>query len=49
MRGDGSKLERRADMYVSTLADYLQTVGAELEIRVVSPDGLAVKITQVSE
>ena len=41
-QGDVSKLERRADMYVSTLAGYLRAVGADLEIR-------AVKITQFSE
>jgi DNA-binding transcriptional regulator YiaG len=48
-QGDVSKLERRADMYVSTLASYLQAVGANLEIRAVFPDGRAVKITQFSE
>jgi len=36
-------------MYVSTLASYLQAVGADLEIRAVFPDGHAVKITQFSE
>jgi transcriptional regulator with XRE-family HTH domain len=48
-QGDVSKLERRADMYVSTLAGYLQAVGADLEIRAVFPDGRVVKITQFSE
>ena len=48
-QGDISKLERRTDMYVSTLASYLQAVGADLEIRAVFPDGRAVKITQFSE
>lgn len=48
-QGDVSKLERRTDMYVSTLASYLQAVGASLEIRAVFPDGHAVKITQFSE
>jgi hypothetical protein len=47
--GDVFKLERRTDMYVSTLASYLQAVGADLEIRAVFPDGRAVKITQFSE
>ena len=45
-QGDVSKLERRTDMYVSTLASYLQAVGADLEIRAVFPDGRAVKITR---
>jgi DNA-binding transcriptional regulator YiaG len=48
-QGDVSKLERRTDMYVSTLTSYLQAVGADLEIRAVFPDGRAVKITQFSE
>jgi transcriptional regulator with XRE-family HTH domain len=48
-QGDVSKLERRTDMYVSTLASYLQAVGAELEIRAVFPDGRTVKIRQFSE
>jgi DNA-binding transcriptional regulator YiaG len=48
-QGDVSKLERRTDMYVSTLASYLQAVGADLEIRAVFPDGRAVKITQFAE
>ncbi len=48
-QGDVSKLERRTDMYVSTLASYLQAVGADLEIRAVFPDGRVVKITQFSE
>jgi transcriptional regulator with XRE-family HTH domain len=48
-QGDVSKLERRADMYVSTLAGYLQAVGADLEIRAVFSGGRVVKITQFSE
>ena len=48
-QGDVSKLERRTDMYISTLANYLHAVGAELEIRAVFPDGNAVKMTQFVE
>jgi transcriptional regulator with XRE-family HTH domain len=48
-QGDVSRLERRADMYVSTLAGFLHAVGADLEIRAVFPDGKVVKITQFSE
>jgi transcriptional regulator with XRE-family HTH domain len=48
-QGDVSRLERRTDMYVSTLASFLQAVGADLEIRAVFPDGKVVKITQFSE
>ena len=47
--GDVSKLERRTNKYGSTLASYLEAVGAHLEIRAVLPDGSAVKITQFSE
>ena len=48
-QGDVSKLERRTDMYVSTLAGYLEAVGAQLEIRAVFPDGRTVRIKQFSE
>lgn len=34
-----SKMEKRADMYVSTLRGYLRAMGAELEIRAIFPDG----------
>jgi len=47
-QGDVSKLERRADMYVSTLAGYLHAVGADLDIRAVFPDGRVIKITHFS-
>ena len=43
-----SKMERRADMYVSTLQDFVKAMGGRLEIRAVFPDG-AVRITQFSE
>ncbi len=34
-----SKIENRADMYVSTLASYVEAMGGELEICAVFPDG----------
>jgi ribosome-binding protein aMBF1 (putative translation factor) len=40
-----SKIERRADMYVSTLADFVRAMGGDLEIRAVFPDGV-VNISQ---
>jgi DNA-binding transcriptional regulator YiaG len=40
-----SKLERRADMYVSTLRHFIEAMGRQLEIRAVFPDG-DVRITQ---
>jgi transcriptional regulator with XRE-family HTH domain len=38
-QGAVSKLERRTDMYVSTLRGYLKAMGAELQIKAVFPDG----------
>src|SRR5438132_11489806 len=43
-----SKIERRTDMYVSTLADFVRAMGGRLEIRAIFPDG-AVSITQFQE
>ncbi len=34
-----SKLERRADMYVSTLRRYIAAMGGRLEMRAIFPDG----------
>jgi len=34
-----SKIERRADLYVSTLARFIEAMGGELEIRAVFPEG----------
>ena len=35
-----SKLERRADMYISTLRNFIRAMGGELEINAVFPEGL---------
>jgi DNA-binding Xre family transcriptional regulator len=40
-----SKMERRTDMYISTLTKFIEAMGGHLEIRAVFPDG-AVRITQ---
>jgi transcriptional regulator with XRE-family HTH domain len=40
-----SKLEHRADMYVSTLRHFIEAMGGQLEIRAVFPEG-DVRITQ---
>jgi predicted transcriptional regulator len=40
-----SKLERQADMYVSTLRHVIEAMGGQLEIRTVFPEG-DVRITQ---
>ncbi len=38
-QGAISKLERRSDMYLSTLRSYIEAMGGNLEIRAVFPDG----------
>jgi DNA-binding XRE family transcriptional regulator len=38
-QGSISKLERRADMYISTLRSYVEAMGGDLQIRAVFPDG----------
>lgn len=43
-----SRLERRTDMYVSTLRSYIEAMGGELEITARFPDG-TVRITQFGE
>jgi transcriptional regulator with XRE-family HTH domain len=42
-----SKLERRTDMYVSTLHDMIKAMGGSLEIRAVFPEGIF-RISQFS-
>jgi hypothetical protein len=42
-----SKMEKRTDMYVSTLRSFVRAMGGELEIRAIFPDG-TVKIDQFS-
>jgi len=43
-----SKLERRADMYVSSLRQYIHAMGGELEIVARFPDG-AIRINQFED
>lgn len=38
-QGAVSKVERRADMYVSTLRSYVRAIGGDLQIRAVFPEG----------
>ena len=40
-----SKLERRTDMYISTLRNFIRAMGGDLEIRAIFPEGI-VKINQ---
>lgn len=44
-QGSISKLERRTDMYISTLRRYIEAMGGSLQIKAVFPDG-EVKIRQ---
>jgi DNA-binding XRE family transcriptional regulator len=44
-----SKIENRADVYVSTLASYVEAMGGKLEIRAVFGDGSTVKINQFED
>ena len=41
-----SKIERRTDMYLSTLASYIKAMGGTLEVRAAFPNGEVVKISQ---
>jgi transcriptional regulator with XRE-family HTH domain len=43
-----SKLERRTDMYVSTLREFINAMGGELEITARFPDG-SVRINQFED
>ena len=43
-----SKMEHRTDMYIGTLAKFIEAMGGQLEIRAVFPDG-SVRITQFRE
>jgi transcriptional regulator with XRE-family HTH domain len=43
-----SKLERRADMYVSTLQDFVRAMGGELKITAKFPEG-SVEIRQFED
>ena len=43
-----SKLEKRTDMYLSTLRSYIQAMGGQLEIQAVFPEG-SVRIGVLAE
>lgn len=47
-QGSVSKMERRADMYISTLRSYVEAMGGTLDIRAHFPDG-EVQITQFQD
>ena len=43
-----AKLERRADMYLSTLRNVIEAMGGELDVRAIFPDG-SVRIKKLKE
>lgn len=44
-----SKIERKADMYISTLREYIEAMGGALDIIARFPDHAPVKITQFED
>jgi transcriptional regulator with XRE-family HTH domain len=48
-QSDVSKLERRTDMYVSTLRNFVEATGGQMEIVVRYPDRPPVKINQFTD
>ena len=44
-----SRIEQRADMYLSTLRNYVHAVGGVLQIQAVFPDGATVTISRLGE
>lgn len=47
-QGEISKIEHRADIYISTLAGYVEALGGKLEIRAIFPDR-EMRISQFEE
>jgi DNA-binding XRE family transcriptional regulator len=47
-QGEISKIEHRTDIYISTLAGYVEALGGKLEIRAIFPDG-EMRISQFEE
>jgi transcriptional regulator with XRE-family HTH domain len=47
-QGSVSRMERRTDMYISTLRSYVEAMGGALQIRAVFPDG-EVQISQFKD
>lgn len=48
-QGDLSKFERRTDMYLSTVRQYVEALGGTLDLVATFPDTGSVKIAQVAE
>jgi DNA-binding XRE family transcriptional regulator len=47
-QGEISKIEHRTDIYISTLAGYIEALGGKLEIRAIFPDR-EMRISQFEE
>jgi hypothetical protein len=47
-QGEISRIERRTDIYISTLSHYVRALGGKLEIRAIFPDS-EVRITQFDD
>jgi transcriptional regulator with XRE-family HTH domain len=48
-QGAVSKMERRADMYISSLQGIVRALGGKMEIRAIFPDGSVAVINQFSD
>ena len=48
-QGDISKLERRTDLFLSTVRKYVQAMGGTLELVVTFPDSGPITIVQIGE
>ncbi len=44
-----SKVERRTDMYISTLRSYVRAMGGDVQIRAIFPEGQEVILNQFSD
>jgi hypothetical protein len=44
-----SRLEKRADMKLSTLRDYVRAIGGDLQLMVTFPEGKTVRIKDIGE
>lgn len=48
-QGAVSKVERRTDMYISTLRSYVRAMGGDVQIRAIFPEGEEVILNQFSD
>lgn len=48
-QGEVSKLERRTDMYISSLRNYVRAMGGTLNIEVCFPNSRPIKISQFAD